>query len=378
MNLAVIAQSGLLRRLYERPYEFDFFQLVRLVGLAMPESEVTGHAGKPGDEIIRFRASTASGFAASDVQQWKNPDPNAVAELIVHFMGLQGPRGVLPNHYNDCLRDGSLSKESVRSLCDWFDIFNHRCISLHYRAWERYRFGVFFERETKHGRREQTRCLFPDALGALLGIGGAPERGVRPLRNRLQIRTQTDDQPLASLPDQAFFYFAGFFAKVNRSAEDLEAVLCEIFGLNISVVSFHGQWLKLEPEDQSRIGLGLSNNRLGVNTIAGEKVWDVQSKIRIRIGPLDRKTFDQLMPDERPLQDKKSLFLIMHMVRMFIGLELDYDVQLVLRAKDMEPCCLANNSQSPARLGWNTWALTAAPVYDADDVVLEGREPTIL
>ena len=53
-------------------------------------------------------------------------------EMTVNFMGLHGPNGVLPRHYNDQLiqlQRNSVNQEA-NALRDWFDLFNNRKRSL--------------------------------------------------------------------------------------------------------------------------------------------------------------------------------------------------------------------------------------------------------
>src|SRR5437588_10322428 len=68
--------------------------------------------------------------------------------LVASFMGLTGPKGALPDHYTELLiRLGRERKDVERTaLRDWLDLFNHRFLSLFYRAWEKYRFQIPYER----------------------------------------------------------------------------------------------------------------------------------------------------------------------------------------------------------------------------------------
>ena len=75
------------------------------------------------------------------------------------------------------------------------------------------------------------------------------------------------------------------------------------FDLPGRVIQFTGQWLYLEPASQSRLPTeeGGVNCELGVNAVAGERVWDVGSKFRVRIGPLRYAAFEEYLPD--PAED---------------------------------------------------------------------------
>src|SRR5262249_27602642 len=130
-----------------------------------------------------------------------------------------------------------------------------------------------------------------------------------------------------------------------------------------------GQWLRLDPG--SLTTLGAANSELGASVVAGERVWDVGSKLRLRIGPVGRADFVALLPDRSPTTERKTFFLLVHLVRLFLGPDLDFDVQVVLRAADVPECELSEGGLGP-RLGWNTWIRSGPMPHDADDAVFEG------
>jgi type VI secretion system protein ImpH len=124
-------------------------------------------------------------------------------------------------------------------------------------------------------------------------------------------------------------------------------------------------------------------------------VWDVQGKVRIRLGPLRYEEFLEYLPDRAPVEDRKAFFLLSHVVRLYLGPEFDFDVQLILRRHDVPPCELADDAVKGPRLGWNCWLLNLdrqeepvgptrikprpiPPDYDAEDAVFEGDASTIV
>ena len=130
---------------------------------------------------------------------------------------------------------------------------------------------------------------------------------------------------------------------------------------------FHGRWLRLGADNQSK--LGDANCELGLNLVAGERVWDVQGMIRLRLGPLRRDEFDAYLPDRTPVARRKAFFLLCHLARLYVGPELDFDIQLILRAEDVPACHLTDDGGLGPRLGWNTWLGTTPHARDADDAV---------
>jgi type VI secretion system protein ImpH len=267
--------------------------------------------------------------------------------MLVAFMGLTGPGGVLPQHYTTLL----LQRLRLRdhSLRDFFDVFNHRVVSLFYRAWEKYRFPLAYERARREDAGEPSD-LFTECLFCLVGLGTAA------LRERL------------AADDAALLYYAGFFAHAPRSAVCLERLLTEHFGMAVTVEQFEGQWLALDADEQSQLAgpgwpLG-RNTQLGVDLIAGDRIWDVQSKVRLRVGPMNYAQFHRLLPTGSQWP------ALVQLARTYLGPELDFDVQLVLRPLDVPWWQLTPEEDEGGRLGWDVWSRSHDFHSEVDDVIL--------
>jgi len=364
----VAGEGSVADRLFAEGYAFDFFQAVRLLERLAPQRRPVGRAGPPPSEIVRFRAHLSLSFPPSSLYEVQPPTTALpVPAMIVSFLGLTGPSGILPRHYTEMLL--RLERESKgpekNALRAWLDLFNHRLISLFYRAWEKYRFYVAYERGDYAGREPDS---FTQALLSLVGLG------LPALRHRLHFSVPDKTEPtwqrvLARIDDLSLLHYSGYFAHRPRCAVALEALLCDYFGLPIRVRQFHGQWLLLDEANQSRIGVVGGQCELGVNLVAGDRVWDVQSKIRIVLGPLSHAEFDEFLPDRAPTRSRKAFFLLCHLVRLYVGPTLDFDVQLILKAEDVPACQITEDAATAARLGWNTWSLSGALPHDADDAV---------
>jgi type VI secretion system protein ImpH len=356
--------------LFAEGYAFDFFQAVRLLARVDPRRRPVGAAAAPRDEIVRFRAHLSLNFPPSPVYEIQQR-PDAPPLMTVTFIGLTGPSGILPRHYTEMLirLDREVRTAERYTLRAWLDLFNHRMVSLFYRAWEKYRFFLFQERGDHFTKDPDT---FTQALYSLIGLG------LPPLRERLHVAhlVTVDEQPrqqmLSAIDDLALLYYGGLLAQRPRSAVGLRALLTDYFGLPIEVRQFHGRWLKLEADSLAR--LGEANCDMGLNLVAGERVWDVQGMIRLRVGPLRREQFDAYLPDQTPTPERKAFFLLCHLTRLYVGPELDFDVQLILRAADVPACQFKDDGGLGARLGWNTWLSSEPRTRDAEDAVFAGEE----
>jgi type VI secretion system protein ImpH len=362
-------------RLFKEGYHFHFFQAVRLLQRLDPARLPVGRIGPPNHEIVRFRALLSLSFPPSQLYGVEPATSTGLpATMTVAFMGLTGPSGILPQHYTELLL--RLLKEAKgpekTALRDWLDLFNHRLLSLFYRAWEKYRFHLPFGRQEHLLEQPDT---FTQAMRSLVGLGTAG------LRDRLKIaHWETDELPgrervLTRIDDLSLIYLGGLLSR-PRSAVNLQALLEEYFQMPVHVQQFVGEWLQLGRDSQSSLTVGLGNNALGFSTVAGERVWDVMGRIRIRIGPLSYRSFNDFIPDRSPTPAQKAFFLLVHLVRLFVGAERSFDVQVILRAAEVPECCLTDAEEDGPRLGWNTWVRTHEAERDAADAVLEGNEIT--
>ena len=339
-------------RLFTNPSAFDFFQVVRLLERFRPRRKAIGRHHDPGDEIVRIKARPSLAFPASEIQELalvkEKKTPWTVA-IVVNFMGLFGPLGALPQHYTERVAaadavpapPGSVVvRRSARApaLRAFLDIFNHRLVSLFFRAWEKYRITTPFER----GEDDQ----FSDLVRSFVGIG------VTGSRTRLAI------------PDETLLYYSGLLSKRPRSAAALEGVLEDHFDVPVEVVQFRGDWFRIDAGSLSRLAPG-GRNRLGIDAGLWSRFWDPQVRFRVRMGPLTHKQFDAFLPSgdaHTPL---------VRFTRFFVGEEFGFDVQLVLRKDEIPKWQLG--SPAGGRLGWSTWLATKPFAKDADDAVFMAR-----
>ena len=327
--------------LLERPWEFDFFQAVRLLGLMYPERRLVARLGQPVDNIVRFHAHLSMHFPPSSIQDLA-PDAreDGPLHMSVAFMGLTGPQGVLPTHYTEYLIARSYAKDS--SAAAFFDLFNHRLISLFYLAWEKHHFPIVHERDARlqSGPRWFTQYLYD-----LIGMGTAGMRG------RLEVE------------DSALLLYAGLLAQQPHSVGALEGMLRDYFGVEIDVQQFVGKWFPLEPDALAYLNDGGLHNQLGFGAVAGDMVWNQQARFRVRVGPLCWERFNQFLPGGKALGELAAL------TRHFVNQTLEFEVQLILRAGEV-PWCWVSEGEDAPRLGLSSWLKTEEFREDAADLVM--------
>jgi type VI secretion system protein ImpH len=344
-----LAASEVGEKLRREPYSFDFFQAVRLLERFFPERASVGKFTHPETEVARFGAHPSLAFPASQIQSmsWPGDDlpgatwpKNKPVHLTVNFMGLTGPEGVLPNPYTTLLIERLRSNDAAPR--DFLDIFNHRMISLFYRAWRKYRFDVACEQ----GERD----LFSRHLLSLLGLG------TDGLRDR------------QAVSDDTLIYYAGLLAQRPRSAQALQQILADYFEVPVRIEQFAGGWYRLDHETQCNLSEGKNQSgELGFGAVVGDEVWNQQSKVRIVLGPLTLDRYADFLPDGTSYEPLGAW------VRFFSNDEWDFEVQLILEREQVPACTLGAEGTSGPQLGWVSWVKSVPFKRDPDDTVLALR-----
>jgi len=317
----------------------EFFQLVRLLHQLYPERKAVGeYSSRLDQEVARFAVPPTLAFPAGEVAQLDRPVDGEPPRMLVNFMGLVGPEGVLPLEYTLLVDERARRRDT--GLRDFLDIFHHRMVSLFYRAWEKTHFFAARER----GKQDR---LF-EHVADLAGIG-APEI-----------------QATLPLDTESLLYYAGLLAPHQRSAAALEQLISDYFEVDATVVQFTGRWYNLDAPTQCALGEDRDESgQLGLGAVVGDAVYDPQAGVRIRLGPLSRGRYDDFLPGAAARQTLRDL------VRFFAGDHLDVELQLVLKADDVPYCHLGEDHETPLALGWYTWLHTSGRMSrDPDDTVL--------
>jgi len=327
-----------LRKVFlDEPYRFGFFQAVRLLERMYSSRKTIGLEGPPREEVVRFHSRVTLEFPASEVYEINGPPSNgeeAPVDMVVTFMGMAGTVGVLPAPYTELLLERIRYKDTA--LRDFLDLFNHRMVSIFYRAWEKFYFSIAYERDHQNP--------FTELLFNLVGMGTGG------LRDRL------------GLSDESLLYYGGLVAQKPCSASALEAIVADQFGVPVNANQFSPQWLDID--EGSLTHLGAANSELGLNAIVGFRILDFQSKFRLRLGPLSYEQFLDFLPNGTAFPPATKL------IRFLAGIEFDFDLQLVLKAIEVPACQLRTQGLGGPLLGWTTWLKSLPLKLDDPQLVL--------
>jgi len=333
-----MSRKPLNQELFDEPYRFEFFQAVRMLEKIFPEHSAVGREASTIQEVVRFRSRVALDFPASEIHELQETTDEKTdeqrLEMFINFMGMIGVSGVMPAHYTELAMERRRYQDTA--MWSFMDIFTHRAVSLFFRAWEKYRFPVGYER----GKDDFTAFLF-DFAG--LGTSG--------LRGRM------------AMADESLLPYSGLIAQKPHSAIALSNILSDYFRIQAKIEQFFGQWLELDTE--SITTLGKANSSLGSSAIIGTRIWEQQSKFRVRLGAMSFKEFQDFLPTGAAHKSLRSI------IRFMVGLEFDFDVQLVLAAKQVPSTILTTRAQRRPMLGWTSFLKTKPFQTDDEQVIMQ-------
>lgn len=333
-----------LAALAEKPYRLDFYQALRHIESAHPQLPRLGDALRPSDEPIRVAQSAELSFAPASLHALVTSG-DGPPRLMQRIFGLLGPNGPLPTHLTEFARDRALHHGDA-SLQRFLDLITHRFALLFYRAWAEAQPLMSLDRPDDR--------QFIDRLGALIGLG------LPSLQDR------------DAVPDRSKLFFAGRLARQVRDADGLLAWCRAEFDVPVRIEQWCGHWMELGRRERSRLGGGGRRRGLGQaqglgrGAVLGGSVWDVQHKFRIVVGPLSLPRYLRFLPGGADMARLRAL------VRQWLGLEFDWDVQLILARAEVPPLRLGNGRAPavapPLRLGQSTWLGRYRRDTDADQL----------
>lgn len=335
-----------LTQLFEQPERYGYFQALRLLLLARPRAEATDLL-RTLDASVRLGTTVNTGFPASEIHSLQTDAEPATPMMRVNFMGLGGPMGVLPLHYTEWLAQRRRQRDEGPAA--FLDLFNHRMLLLFWWAWARNRPAVMHELAQEQG-----------ALRRIHDLVGMGTRGLLPEPGRRTEHARSTAAQAELPPEHTLGYYSGLVSQRPRGSNALARVLGDYWKVPVTAQPCVGTWQAVP--DGQRTRLGDARARLGEGAVLGQRYWDRQTTLRLRVGPLDRPGFQALLPRGGRLEHGIAL------ARFLTGLSLDLRIQLSLRADAVTPVRLGQSADTaPAQLGWNTWLAGRRNVRPATD-----------
>jgi type VI secretion system protein ImpH len=324
--------------LREKPWHYDWFNVMRWLEAHNPSYPRFGTAVRPADEIVRISQKPSLSFAPATLSSFGGDSHGRVWIEQVSF-GLYGPGGPMPLHFTEYAYERS-KYDDDQVLRSFLDIFHHRFSLMFYRAW------ASVQATNSLDRPDEDR--FGRYVGSLSGYGEAV----------------FDDRD--TIPDHAKAYMTGHLARLTRNPEGLTSILQDFFGCPFRIQEWMPHWLHLDERECTALGAETAASQLGQGAICGITVLDRQHRFRIHVGPLKWSEYQAFLPQ------RKRFLQLRDWVRNYIGYEFSWDVRLVLRRDEVSALRLGVTTDM---LGWSSWMGCPRTSEDRGDLVLEGERP---
>jgi type VI secretion system protein ImpH len=285
------------------PYKQFRFEVLRRVQAHQPAAPRLGEALRPRDEAVRLGQDPELDFAPANLHSFRHDGGRP--RIGQRAYGLFGPMGPMPLHLTEYVRERARSHGDP-TLLRFSDVFHNRALLLFFRAWAQSRPTVHRDRPWDDDYSRWVSSLFG--------------QGPRPF-------TQRD-----AIPDDAKRLHAATLGRGPRNAEGLVKILRQYFGVPVEVEPCQGRWLDLHDDDRSKLLPSTAPRRataLGEQAVLGRRVWDRQSHVGLRIGPLSYQQYLRFLPGQ------PARVALRDWLRNYLGLSLSCEPRLVLQGSEI-------------------------------------------
>ena len=320
-----------LDHLAERPEGYHVFMALRILEAAHADAPRLGEGRRPREDRVRLGQAPEMAFPPTTIRAFERARDGRPGRLSNRFFGLFGPQGPLPLHLTEFARDRQRNHRDGTFVA-FADMLTHRLLGLLYRAW------ASAQPTVSHDRGVDPFAGWVSAVAGYHGKG---------LSRR------------DAMPDDARRHFAAHMGAGPRTVEGLVAILSSFLDVPVTIEEFVGSWLALEEADRWRLGARVG---LGHDTALGSRVWSRGGKFRVRLGPLDRASYDRLLPGGESMERVQAI------LRNYVGDALDWEIVLVLAGTDVPRAAIDGTT----RLGQTGWLRGPdIPSRDAADLAVQ-------
>jgi type VI secretion system protein ImpH len=310
-------RTSVKKALYENACGFNFFKAVHLLE-GYIQGDPLGKKLSPRNDPVRFRVRPGFTFPASDIYTLQSGHAHAGPEMTVNFMGLIGPKGVLPDWYNAYAQELNHNKDYA--FTDFLDLFHHRLISLFYLAWKKYRLVENY--------LPDARDPISNSIASFVGIGGR-EKKVDPDFDRMNRRR--------------LIFFSGMAARTVPTASAIEAIIANAVGVTVCVRQFVERMIPIHEQDRTR--LGQTNSTLKKDALCGGRIRDAGSFFIVELGPMSWEKYLSFQPRSR------NMVLVRKLITFIVGLEYEFQIRLILNGEDIPGLPLGGGGKGAPVLG---------------------------
>lgn len=310
--------------------KYNLLSLLRRVEVSEEfTGNLLGETFTPAEEPVRLSQYPSLAFCPKNIESIKELDH--ALNIIINEIGLLGSNSPLPLHLIEFIFQRK-HQYGDSAWSDFVNMLQHRLITLFYRSWKNAQSVISLENKSSD--------KFSTYLSSMVGFAGIDRSS-----NNVHVDYYSK------------LYFMGYYLQRNQSADNLETLLSQYFKVPIKIIENIGTWYKLSENERTRLS---KNNRhkLKDGLIIGKRIYDAQSKFRIKIGPLSLNEFESFFKGGT---NSKRLT---EWVTLYVGQEYEWDVQLILA----KPSIPKFNLKSQRRLGLTTWM--GCVNQDVEDVII--------
>ena len=310
----------MINELIENAHQLDFYKAVfvienQLKG-AYSEYRHVGYDCHPNMELVQFSSVQKLGFPGNSVSKIESngySDNLHQVKMHISFMGLTGCSGALPQFYTELVLQRIRYKDTA--MRDFYDMFNHRLISMYYRAWKKYKQPLSY------------------------------------VKAHIDNDPYTNILALLSGGDQLHhLHCSGLFNRKIRNATDLQQLLKYYLDCDIEINQMVGQWCEIKPKEQTRLASVDSfegqNAQLGIDSMLGKKVWDLGSQVDVIVICNNKYQAKQFLPQGKLYQIATTI------LKDYLGHAIKYRLQVNTTFEDLT---ISSMSENKIKLGSNSF-----------------------
>lgn len=294
-------EASVVDELFKVPTAFELVQTTRLLRHTPYQQNLKYWA-----DDFQFEPSLELNFPKTEIESLDIEDDKV--RLTNLMVGITGMQGALPYTYTNKVKQAS--RKQRKDVVKFLGLFNHKLTAQYVDACLSYNLPIRYEIEPEN-----------DYLKILHALNG-------------YVSSQHQQVEL----DDYFAEFAGLMQGQNNTAHALKTMLSCVFKQSVVVEEFIEEKFKL-PDDQKTTLGGKNPSLLGINTFCGESIKQIDGKIEIKIGPLNRKTYLQFLPNQKLSVKLKSL------LQSWCSPTLLVDLRLILDKQEVQPICLNSKHQ---------------------------------
>ncbi|MEX3952504.1 type VI secretion system baseplate subunit TssG [Paraburkholderia sp. EG287B] len=325
----------LVASLLARAPQMSFMQLCRLLEVGATDRPGFGTRDTPEHEPVRFGSWPRAGFPASEVatvdfgDAWDESRRHQTPVVRTTFMGLYGVDAAMPSHPID---DIVLREEGHEAVESFLDCFNHRFVTMLYRAWKKYRYVESFRPGATDPHSLNLLCL----VG--FGWGDKPKR--------------------AGLPDARMLALLGLLTQKTRTPEGLAGVIAlALPGVDVRVDEFFpaitgtGKPRPLTscPTTPPEPVMAGAQKGLGGGYVLGQRLTYRSRAARATLRPGNAQQAHALLPGAWLNRE------LMAFVQLYVGVKADIHLRMQVSSRIAPLPAIGSAAAEPApRLGWTT------------------------